>query len=191
MSGSLQDQVEEFRRTRGTSAATTSMRIKRVVWSIVQNTLYRYSFHTSSNWRAFLLRIFGATVGPGCTIRRSSRVYYPWNLTIGAMSCLGDECNVYNLGQITIGQRVIISQEAYLCAGSHDYRVPAMPLLTPPITLKDDSWVCARAFVGPGVVVGEGAIVGAAAVAMKNVDDWTIVSGNPAQVIKQRPRLRS
>ena len=46
--------------------------------------------------------------------------------------------------------------------------------------------VCADAFVGPGVVIVEGAVVGARAVVMKNVEPWTVVAGNPAQVIKIR-----
>lgn len=109
---------------------------------------------------------------------------------MGAMSCLGDRCEIYNLGTIEIGKRVVISQEAYLCAGTHDYQLISMPLLTPPIVLKDDSWICARAFIGPGVTVGEGAIVGAAAVAMRDVPDWTIVAGNPAKFIKERKLSR-
>jgi putative colanic acid biosynthesis acetyltransferase WcaF len=162
--------------------------VKRVLWSLVQATLYRGSFHTWNGWRATLLRAFGARVGPRCTIRRTSRIYYPWNLTMGALAALGDDVVVYNLGPVTLGERVSVSQEVYLCGGSHDYRLRTMPLVTAPIVLKDDAWVCARAFVGPGVTVGEGAIVGAAAVAMKDVPDWTIVAGNPAQFIKERPR---
>jgi putative colanic acid biosynthesis acetyltransferase WcaF len=155
---------------------------------LVQWTLYKWSFHTSNNWRAFLLRLFGADIGPRCTIRRTSRVYYPWKLKMGALSCLGDDVVVYNLGDVTLGDRATISQEAYICAGTHDYTKLTMPLLTPPIDLQADSWVCARAFIGPGVTVGEGAIVGAAAVAMKNVAPWTIVAGNPAHFCKDRPK---
>ena len=161
---------------------------RRLAWALVQATLYKWSFHTSNNWRAFLLRSFGAQVGPRCTIRRTSRVYYPWKLKMGALSCLGDDVTVYNLGEVTLEDRATISQEAYVCAGTHDYTKLTMPLLTPPIVLKADSWVCARAFIGPGVTVGEGAIVGAAAVAMKDVPDWTIVAGNPARHIKDRPK---
>jgi putative colanic acid biosynthesis acetyltransferase WcaF len=95
---------------------------------------------------------------------------------------------VYNLGAVTLGDRVTVSQEAYLCAGTHDYTQAWMPLLAPPITLKNDAWVCARAFVGPGVTVGEGAIVGAAAVVTRDVEDWTVVAGNPARPIKPRSR---
>jgi putative colanic acid biosynthesis acetyltransferase WcaF len=161
---------------------------KRLTWVFVQWTLYKWSFHTSNNWRAFLLRSFGADIGARCTIRRTSRVYYPWKLKMGSLSCLGDDVTVYNLGHVTLGDRATISQEAYICAGTHDYTKLTMPLLTPPVVLGADSWVCARAFIGPGVTVGEGAIVGAAAVAMKNVTPWTIVAGNPARYCKDRPK---
>ena len=107
---------------------------------------------------------------------------------MGPLACLGDDVTVYNLGAVTLGERATISQEAYLCAGTHDYTKLSMPLVTLPITLKADSWICARAFIGPGVTVGEGAIVGAAAVAMKDVPDWTIVAGNPAKFVRERPR---
>jgi len=61
-----------------------------------------------------------------------------------------------------------------------------MPLVTAPIVINDGAWVCADAFIGPGVTIGEGAVVGARAVVMKDVDPWTVVAGNPAQFIKKR-----
>jgi putative colanic acid biosynthesis acetyltransferase WcaF len=174
--------------TRSRSPVARRIQLRRLLWSWVEATLYRHSFHTANRWRGFLLRLFGARVGECCTIRKTSRVYYPWNLTMGSLSCLGDDVVVYDLGPVTLGDRVTISQEAYLCAGTHDFRLRTMPLLTPPIEVKDDAWICARAFVGPGVTVGEGAVVGAAAVAMKNVEAWTVVAGNPAQKIGKRDR---
>jgi putative colanic acid biosynthesis acetyltransferase WcaF len=162
--------------------------IKRALWSIVEATLFRHSFHRSHRWRAFLLKLFGAQIAAPCYLRRTSRVYYPWNLAMGAYSSLGDDCVIYNLGSITIGELVTISQEAYLCGGTHDYRVRQMPLVVAPIIVKDNAWICARAFVGPGVTVGEGVVVGAAAVVMKDIPDWTVVAGNPAKFIKSRER---
>ena len=104
----------------------------------------------------------------------------PWNLEIGEYAAIGDRAILYALGPITIGARATISQRAHLCAGTHDIRDPARPLLKPPITIGSDAWVCADAFVGPGVTVGEHAIVGARAVAMKDVPAHAIVVGNPA-----------
>ena len=173
---------------RRVSPVPRSLQFKRLFWSIVEVSLYRCSFHTWSGWRIGLLRMFGADVAWDCTIRRTSRVYYPWLLKMGRLSSLGDRAEVYNLGPVAIGQRVTVSQEAYLCAGTHDYRSIAMPLMTVPITIEDDAWICARAFVGPGVTVGEGGIVGACAVVMKDVAAWTIMGGNPATVVKKRQK---
>ena len=61
-----------------------------------------------------------------------------------------------------------------------------MPLLKLPISIGDDAWICADAFVGPGVEVGPGAIVGARAVVVKNVEAWSIVAGNPARKVGKR-----
>jgi putative colanic acid biosynthesis acetyltransferase WcaF len=113
-------------------------------------------------------------------------VYFPWNLTVGDWSAIGEHAFVYNLGPITLGEKVTVSHRAQLCAGTHDYRRLDLPLLKPPIVIQDQAWICADAFIGPGVTVGEGAIVGARAVAMKNVESWTIVAGNPAQPVKKR-----
>ena len=184
----MSEDTDQLWQERAKSHAPRWLLVKRMLWSAVQGTLYRYSFHTANGWRALLLRMFGARVAGRCTIRRTSRVYYPWNLDMGELSCLGDDCNVYNLGPVTLGRRVTLSQESYLCAGTHDYEQLAMPLVTPPIILRDDAWVCARAFIGPGVVIGEGAIVGAAAVAMRDVPEWTVVAGNPATFVKVREK---
>ena len=168
------------------SSASKATKIKRLVWAAVEATLFRWSFHTMSGWRTFLLRVFGAKVGQRCIIRRTVRVYYPWNVTIGQMCIIGDAVVLYSLGKITIGDRAMVSQEAYLCAGTHDYTDPALPLLTLPVILGAESWICARAFVGPGVSVGEGAVVAACGVVVKDVDPWTIVGGTPARFIKRR-----
>ena len=136
--------------------------------------------------RAQCLRGFGAKLGPHVHIYPTARIKIPWNLTVGAWSSIGDHAIIYNLGPITMGERVTVSQYAHLCAGSHDYRDPATPLLKPPIRIEAEAWVCADAFVGPGVTVGARAIVGARAVAIKDVPAGMIVGGNPARVLKAR-----
>ena len=171
---------------RGISPVTTKQKVGRLIWSAIEGTVYRYSFHTWSGWRAMLLRLFGARIGSKCMIRRTTRVYYPWKFSLGSLSSLGDGVQIYNLGLVNIGERVTISQEAYICAGTHDYTKRTMPLLTPPVVIEDDAWICARTFVYPGVTVGKGAVVAACAVAVKDVAAWTIVGGNPAKFLKLR-----
>lgn len=162
----------------------------RLLWAIAQACLFRPSFHNWYAWRRMLLRLFGATLDPVCRIRRTVRVECPWNLTVGHDSAVGDDVRLYCLGPVKIGDRVTISQGAHLCAGTHDYTMRTMPLRRPPIQVGDDAWICADAFVGPGVVVGQGAILGACSVAMSGLEPWMIYAGNPARAVRPRPAFR-
>ena len=159
----------------------------RVLWGTVGTLLFSLSPRPFFAWRRGVLRLFGAAVGPGVHIYPSATVYFPWKLSIGAYSAVGEHAILYNLGPITIGSQVTISQHAHLCAGTHDHTDPTMPLLKPPIVVGDQAWVCAEAFIGPGVTVGKGAIVGARGVATKDVPAWAIVVGNPVKVVGRRP----
>jgi putative colanic acid biosynthesis acetyltransferase WcaF len=174
---------------RHTSSYSLQEKIWRLLWAIAQATFFRYSFHTWNKWRIFLLKSYGADIDYSCIIRRTVKVECPWNLKMGQNSCLGDCVIVYCLGKITIGDRVSISQYAHLCAGTHDYNDIDMPLLRLPITINDDVWLAAESFVGPNVVIGEGAILGARAVAMRDLDSWTIYSGNPAIIKRTRDKV--
>ena len=168
------------------SPYSTREKIGRMLWAVVQGTLFRVSFPTAYGWRRFLLRRFGAVIDPSAVVRRTVRVECPWNLTMGPNSCLGDHAIAYCLGPITLGARVTISQHAHLCAGTHDDTRPHLPLLRPPITIEPDAWIAADAFVGPDVTVGEGALLGARGCAFGDLEPWTIYGGNPAKALKPR-----
>lgn len=157
----------------------------RVLWSLA-SPLFRFSPRPLFAWRRLLLRAFGARIGRDAHVYPSAWIYLPWMLTLGEQASIGEWAMIYNLGPVAIGDRATISHRAHLCAGTHDYRDPALPLLRLPIKIGAQAWVCADAFVGPGRRVGEGAIVGAAAVVASDVPDWQIVAGNPARIIKQR-----
>lgn len=158
---------------------------KRILWSLTQ-PLFRWSPRPTWGWRRLLLRIFGATVGWEARVHPTVLITMPWNLTLGDYAAVGDRAILYALGPISIGASATISQNAHICAGSHDYRRPNMPLLKLPISIGNGAWICADAFVGPGVDVGVLAIVGARAVVTKNVTSNTIVAGNPAKQIGVR-----
>jgi putative colanic acid biosynthesis acetyltransferase WcaF len=164
---------------------TAGEQFRRVLWGFGK-PLFRFSPRPCFGWRRMVLRCFGASVGKHVNMYPSTRIYFPWNLTVGDWSAIGEDALIYNLGPVTIGSRVTISHRAHLCAGTHDYTRPDLPLLRPPIVVKDQAWICADAFIGPGVTVEEGAVAGARAVVMKNVSAWTIVAGNPAQEIRKR-----
>ena len=133
-----------------------------------------------------MLRTFSAKVDRNVRIHPTVRITIPWNLTLEHDCAVGDRAILYALGPIRIGPRATISQGAHLCAGTHDWRDPALPLMKPPIDIGSDAWTCADAFIGPGVTIGEGAIVGARAVVMKDVAPQTIMAGNPARKIGTR-----
>lgn len=157
--------------------------LARVLWGLTQ-PLFTFSPRQLWAWRRLLLRLFGAKIGPEVHIYPSVRITMPWNLDIGEAAAVGDRTILYALGSITIGARTTVSQGAHLCAGTHDTKDPSRPLLTPPITLGKDAWICADAFIGPNVIVGDRAIVGARAVVINDVAQGTTVVGNPARQIK-------
>jgi putative colanic acid biosynthesis acetyltransferase WcaF len=158
---------------------------RRVLWTLI-SPLFHLSPRPFFAWRRLLLRLFGAHVGAHVHIYPSTRVTLPWNLSIGDWSALGEDVLIYNLGRVTIGSRATVSLRAHLCAGTHDHRRPDLPLLKLPVSIGDQAWICADAFVGPGVTVGEGAVVAARGVAVRDVQAWTIVAGNPARIVGQR-----
>ncbi len=125
-------------------------------------------------------------MGRNVHVYPSTTIYFPWNLEAGDESAIGEHAFIYNLGTITIGMRATISHRAHLCAGTHDHTKSDFPLLRPPISVGAEAWICADAFVGPGVTIGEGAIVGAGSVVMKDVRPWVIVVGNPGRESKRR-----
>lgn len=167
---------------------TLKEQIGRVLWSMI-SPAFRYSPRLLWSWRSQMLRFFGATVGTEVHIYPTVRIALPWNLSLGDQCAIGDRAVLYALGPITIGKRTTVSQGVHLCAGSHDWQDPTMPLLKLPISIGDDAWVCADAFIGPNVDVGRNAIVGARAVVMRDVDEATIVAGNPAKTIKKIDRI--
>ena len=174
--------VEQNRRA--TKYASSEM-IRRVLWTLVQ-PFFRFSPRPCFAWRGLLLRCFGAKIGRSVHVYPSATIYFPWNLEAGDESAIGDHAFIYNLGRVTLGPRVTISHRAHLCAGTHDHTKRDFPLLRPQIVIGSEAWICSDAFVGPGVTIGEGAVVGARAVAMKDVQAWTIVVGNPARESKKR-----
>lgn len=160
---------------------------RKFLWLLVWACFYRFLPRPLRGLRLKILRAFGAKLGPGVNIRPSARIWHPWLLSMGAHSCLADDVVIYNLGPVHIGDHTVISQNSYVCAGSHDYTKPNLPLTRPTIRIGSGVWICAQAFIGPGVTIGDNAIVGAASCVNKDVPANTIVAGNPAQTVRERP----
>jgi putative colanic acid biosynthesis acetyltransferase WcaF len=158
----------------------------RAAWAVVRATVWPLLWKRVPALRCLLLRCFGTKTNLKCEIAGTCRVEMPWKLTLGEHTAIGPRVKLYNLGPLTIGSRTIISQDATLCGGTHDYTSPTFELIRSPITIGDDAWIAAQAFIGPGVTVGHGAVVAAGAVVVRDVEPWTVVGGNPAKFIKKR-----
>lgn len=161
-------------------------KLGRLVWANVWFLLARPTPRCFDGWRRFLLRCFGARIGRGARILGSARIWAPWNLEMGDYACISDYVDCYCVDRIRIGAHATVSQYAFLCTASHDIGDPHMRLVTAPIVIDEQAWVCAGVFVGKGVVVGRGAVAAARAVVVRNVEPWTVVGGNPARFIKKR-----
>ena len=147
--------IEQNRRARKYSSGEM---IRRVLWTLTQ-PLFRFSPRPCFAWRRFLLRSFGARLGRNVHVYPSALIYFPWNLEAGDDSAIGEYAYIYTLGRVTIGARATISHRAHLCAGTHDHTKKSdFPLLRPPISIGDQSWVCADALCRPAGVTNRGRV---------------------------------
>lgn len=161
-------------------------RVRRLIWNIAWLGLFRFSPVQCHFWRVFILRLFGAKIGRSNFIYPSSRIWAPWLLSSGDVVTVGPYVEIYNPGGLVMYDHVILSQGCYICGASHDFNHPSFPLFSKSIVLGRYSWVCARAVVLPGVVLGDGAVLGASAVAAKSLDPLGVYVGNPARKVAQR-----
>ena len=139
-------------------------------------------------WRILLLRVFGAEVAWSAFVYGSARIWYPANLVMAAGATLGPGTICYSMAPIRIGSKAVVSQRAHLCCGTHDIHGPQFQIQARSISIGDYAWICAEAFVGPGVQVGEGAVLAARAVSFRDIDSWQVHRGNPAVLIGNRER---
>jgi putative colanic acid biosynthesis acetyltransferase WcaF len=156
------------------------------LWWLVQATLFAHSPQFLYGWRRWLLRRFGMKVGKGVLIRPTVTITYPWKVSIGDRSWVGDDAVLYSLGPIEIGSDAVVSQRSYLCAAGHDHRSAAFDIYEKKITIADEAWVAADVFIGPGVTVGRGAVVGARSGVFRNLPGGMLCLGSPARPVSPR-----
>lgn len=156
------------------------------LWWLTHACLFQTSPQFMYGWRNFLLRLFGAKIGHGVLIRPSVRITYPWKLTIGDNSWIGDQVELYTLGEIVIGDDAVISQRSYICTASHDYSKPTFDIYSKKTVIENEVWIASDVFLAPGLVVGEGAVIGARSSVFSDVPAGMICRGNPCVVLRSR-----
>lgn len=182
------DTTQELIDTQANRAAVKYSRteqLRRILWTF-GSIAFRLSPRPFFGWRRMVLRLFGAKVGRNVHVYATTRIYMPWNVELGDSAAIGEDAFIYSLGKVRIGARVALAYRSHICAGTHDFSDPALPLLKPPVVIEDDAWIGTEAFIGPGTVVGRGTIVAARAVVVKDVPPMHIVGGNPAKQIGLR-----
>lgn len=162
-----------------------------LLWWLVQAVVFPLTPHSAHLIRVTLLRWFGAQIGRGVKIRSTARFTYPWKVTIGDHSWIGDDVVLYSLDQITIGQHCVISQKTYLCTGSHAIDDPAFGLVTVPIQIGNGVWVATDCFVAPGVQIGANAVIGARSTVLRSMPAQQVCWGSPCQPRYRRTMSKS
>jgi putative colanic acid biosynthesis acetyltransferase WcaF len=171
----------------GGASFSLGNRIERFVWGVTWLLLARWNPRgLLRGWRRLLLRAFGASIGPKSVIYPDTKVWLPRYLVMGRSAALGPGVDCYNMAPISIGDYVVVSQRAFLCAGNHDHRDPDLQLITAPVVIGARAWIAAEAFVGPGVTVGEGAVLAARGCAARDLEPWSVYAGNPAKLVAKR-----
>lgn len=168
------------------SPFSTMDKIKRVLWGIVYNTLFRFSPRPLHRWRVLILNCFGAAISYKARICPHAKISIPWNLVMDDYATLADDAIVYSTAIVKIGSQATVSQYSYLCTATHDYEDAYNILYAEPITIEANAWVAADVFIGPGVTIGEGTVVGARSSVYKNLPAWKVCVGTPAKPIKDR-----
>ena len=171
---------------RGASPWTPTERARMLAWETCWRLFCAWTPKPLWRWRNLWLRLFGAKVARRSFVHQRARILIPWHITLHEGACIGDRANLYSLGTITVGPGAIVAQEAYLCAGSHDFTVDALPLTTAPIVVGAEAFIGARAILLPGVSIGNGAIIGAGSVVTRDIAPGVVAAGNPAKVLRER-----
>lgn len=170
----------------GGSSFALGFRLRRLLWLASWLLLASWTPRPFFGWRRLILRAFGAKMTPTSRVHSSARIWWPGHLEMGPHSSIGPKAKIYCMGLIRIGADTIVSQDAHLCAGTHDFDDPAFQLLALPIDIGSQVWIAAEAFVGPASTVPDGCVIGARAVVRGKLEPWGVYIGNPAERVRER-----
>jgi putative colanic acid biosynthesis acetyltransferase WcaF len=160
--------------------------IVRALWMWTEALTLLNPFLTSYAFKRWVLRRFGAEIGPNVIIKPSVHIKHPWRLEIGANAWIGERAWIDNLASVRIGANACISQGAYLCTGNHDWGDPGMGLVVAPVEIGAGAWVGAFAKVGPGLYVGKQAVLSLGSVLFADAEPNGVYAGNPAERVSTR-----
>ena len=154
--------------------------LKRLLWYYLNAVFLKTSLLPLNGVKSFLLRLFGASIGKNVTIKPGVNVKYPWHLTIGNNTWIGENVWIDCLVPVIIGNNVCISQGAVLLSGNHNYKTTSFKLVVSGFNLEDGVWIGAGAMITPGITAASHAVLTAGSIATKNLEAYSVYQGNPA-----------
>jgi putative colanic acid biosynthesis acetyltransferase WcaF len=160
--------------------------VKIICWYFISTIFFRSGIIPFSSVLVILLKAFGCRAGKDIRVKPFVNIKYPWKLTIGDHSWIGENCVIENLAQVTLGKNVCLSQGSKLITGNHNYKRTSFDLFVKPIFVEDGAWIGANAIVCPGALVATHAILTVGSVATKNMESYAIYQGNPAVQVRER-----
>lgn len=136
--------------------------------------------------RDYFKRITGQEVGEDFNLNPPFYTDFGRNIRVGKRVFINFGCTFMDRGGITIGDDTFLAPHVQLITENHGISPDRRRFLTSkPIVIGKNVWIGAGAIVLPGVTVGDNAVIGAGSVVTKDVEDNTVVVGNPARPIRK------
>ena len=170
------------RRTPESAAMVAS--VKRAM--AITPVLNRLGYDDAEQIRAVFSVLIGRTVDEGFSLIPPFYTTGGENIRLGRNVFINQNCTMYDLGGIDIGDDVMIGPNVSLITSGH----PLEPsqrrafVVAKPIVVERNVWIAAGATVIGGVTIGENSVVAAGSVVTHDVPPNSLVGGNPARLIR-------
>lgn len=136
--------------------------------------------------RNCVYRLVGIKIGKKSTLHMWANFFYPPYISIGEGTIIGDHAFLDGRAPLTIGNHVDIASSVAIYNSEHDLDSEGFEAIVAPVEIGDYCFIGPRVTILPGVKIGKGAVVAAGAVVTKDVPDFAIVGGVPAEKIGER-----
>ncbi|QDX40475.1 acyltransferase [Salarchaeum sp. JOR-1] len=156
------------------------------LWRQFDNTPVADNVDFALEFRQMLARHLFADAGEGLRIFKGVSMTYGHNIELGDNVVIHDDVHLDDRGELTVGDRVSLSDGAHVYTHDHDI-VDQTEVTNYHTTIEDDARVTQGALVRAGVTVGENSLVGARSVVQSDVPAHHVAVGMPAASVRVKP----
>lgn len=171
------------------------MKIKKIIGYIIYNLFAKHLPVSNSKIkigqkqiRGFCGKLMLDKCGKNVNIQKGAA--FSTHVSIGDFSGIGINAKIN--GKCTIGDYVMMGPNCTIYTRNHEFSDITKPMMNQgfssekEVVIGDDVWIGGNVTILPGVKVGSHSIIGACSVVTKDVPEYAVVAGNPAQVKKYR-----